>query len=48
MKNLEIIFIGILPILMTIIGMVAMWAGTLDDAPGAVLMGVLAMIGAVL
>lgn len=45
MKHLKIILTGILPIIITIIGVLATVAGELDDAPGAILIGVLIIVG---
>lgn len=45
MKQLKIILIGILPIIITIIGVIAIVAGELDDAPGAILIGILIIVG---
>ena len=45
MNNLKIILLGILPILITIIGMMAIIAGELNDAPGAILIGILIIVG---
>lgn len=41
----KIILMGILPILITIFGIVAIIAGELDDAPGAILIGILIIVG---
>ena len=45
MKQLKSILIGILPIIITIIGVIAIVAGELDDAPGAILIGILIIVG---
>ena len=45
MKHLKIILIGILPIIITIIGVASIVAGELDDAPGAILIGILIILG---
>lgn len=45
MKHLKIILTGILPIIITIIGVLSIVAGELDDAPGAILFGILIIVG---
>ena len=45
MKQLKSYLIGILPIIITIIGVIAIVAGELDDAPGAILIGILVIVG---
>jgi hypothetical protein len=45
MKYLKIILTGILPIIITIIGVLAIVAGELDDTAGAILIGVLIIVG---
>jgi|GEM_PF-1850246 len=45
MKHLKIILTGILPIIITIIGVASIVAGELDDAPGAILFGILIIVG---
>jgi heme/copper-type cytochrome/quinol oxidase subunit 4 len=45
MKQLKSYLIGILPIIITIIGVIAIVAGELDDAPGAILIGILIIVG---
>jgi hypothetical protein len=44
MKLLKPIFIGLLPILLTIIGVLAMVFGEIDDSPGLMLIGLIIII----
>lgn len=41
MKLLKSIFIGLMPILLTIIGVLAMVFGEIDDSPGLMLVGLM-------
>ena len=45
MTHLKIILTGLLPIILTVMGLIAIVAGELDDAPGAFLIGVLIIVG---
>jgi len=45
MKHLKIILTGIFPIIITIIGVVAIVAGELDNLPRSILNGVLIIFG---
>jgi len=45
MKHLKIILTGILPIIITMIGVASIVAGELDDAPEAILTGILIIVG---
>lgn len=45
MKHLKIILTGILPIIITMIGVASIVVGELDDAPGAILIGILIIVG---
>ena len=45
MKHLKIILTGILPIIITMIGVASIVVGELDDAPGAILFGILIIVG---
>ena len=44
MKLLKPFFIGLLPILMTIIGVLAMFFGEIDDSPGLMLIGLIIIV----
>ena len=44
MKLLKPIFIGLLPIILTIIGVLAMIFGEIDDSPGLMLIGLIIII----
>ena len=44
MKLLKPIFIGLLPILLTIIGVLAMVFGEIDDSPGLMLIGLIIIV----
>jgi hypothetical protein len=45
MKHLKIILTGILPIIITIMGVIAIVARELYDAPGAILIGIYIVVG---
>ena len=44
MKLLKPIFIGLLPILLTIIGVLALVFGEIDDSPGLMLIGLIIIV----
>jgi len=44
MKLLKPIFIGLIPILLTIIGVLAMVFGEIDDSPGLMLIGLIIIV----
>ena len=44
MKLLKPIFIGLLPILLTIIGVLAMVFGEIDDSPGLMFIGLIIIV----
>ena len=44
MKLLELILIGLLPIFLTIIGVLAIVYGEIDDSPGLMLIGLILIV----
>ena len=45
MTHLKIILTGLLPIILTITGLISIVAGELYDAPGAILIGIYIVVG---